>query len=736
MLTSPLHDYKLVTVFSEFTAYWDQYPDSEKIVAMDTEASGLNVCTAKMAGFSLSLQPGSGIYVPIGHVVGPITPPITIHRMVEFLRKKDEDGWTFLFYNAKYDMSILETTLNWWPKRFLDVLELVYMEDPDRQDKKLKSVAAKEIGYEMTKFEELFTAAEIKSKVMNITRKDSRRCKDYACADTDATLRLYYLPLYQKILQEQKFAIKVDTALVEVIRRVEYDGGLVLRKSYIETEMAALEIRAAAFKEQVWRMAGTEFELDSPKQLGNVLFERMGIESGGLTKKGQHKTDADTLDKLREANPIVEYVVCYRKIAKARGTYFTKLKRLVDENIAPRFNFNMYAAPTFRLAAPGGGPKTDGATGVNIQAVSNGEAREVWGVDLESNVTVKDPKGWELDAEDELFVTEDIGLATGMPVDEILIEVKKLAYVIEREEGTWACVRETCVGCPLSCAAGGIDVTRRQIKGVLVVPSVRKAFKAPEGFVLIAADYDKQELMIGANLSKERVWIEGLLAKVNLHEVTAALAFGRLSLEGLHKAEYKRLYDIGKMLNFAVFYGATSYTLSRKARISEHAAEEIYEAFRRRLSTLMSWISKVQAFARKNGYTTTYFGRKRYLKRFYDLNDRKWAAFADRSAVNTCIQGTGAEVTRIAMVKVAKWAERENLTPKEFRMVLTIHDELVYMVREELVEEIVPNIKERMEFEVKGWQVPLTVSIKKGLIWGTQEKWIPVNLSNENVLLH
>jgi len=160
------------------------------------------------------------------------------------------------------------------------------------------------------------------------------------------------------------------------------------------------------------------------------------------------------------------------------------------------------------------------------------------------------------------------------------------------------------------------------------------------------------------------------------------------------------------------------------------AAEKIYGEFTRRLSILMSWIKKVQVFSKKNGYTTTYFGRRRSLKRFYDMKDRKWEAFANRSAVNTCIQGTGAEVTRIAMVKVANWAKKQNLTAEEMRMVLTIHDELVFMIREELVQGIVPNVKKQMEFEVKGWEVPLTVSVKEGKIWGNQRVWKPVNLQN------
>jgi len=547
MLTEkPTLDYRIVVTPRELEAYWSQYVTDTKIVAMDTEASGLNVCKAALAGFSLSLQQGTAVYVPWTHVVGPKVEAINQGKMVDFLRQKEE--WKFLFYNAKFDLSILETNLKWWPKNFLDVIELVYLEDPDRQTKTLKAVAEKDVNFPMTKFEELFTQEEIKAKTLNITRKDSKRCRDYACADADATLRIFEHPRYQKVLKEQSFAVRVDTALVEVIRRTEYDGGLELRPDYINMEIAELEKRAEAFKEQIWRISGTKFEIDSPKQLGDVLFDRMGIDSGGKTKTGQHKTDADTMDALREANPIVEFVISYRKVAKAKGTYFAKLKKLVEEGIEPRFNFNMYSAPTFRLSAPGGSPTTDGATGVNIQAVSNGEARELFAVDLTGSSVLDKTTDWGLTKEEELFEVDELFgkrpvLSTGAKAVD-----GQYPYVLDTEEGIKVCVRETCLLCPSHCEADGIDVTRRLLKGILVVPSVRNAFQAPKGFVLIAVDYDKQELMIGANLSKERVWIDGLLAKVDLHEVTGALAFGVPDMSVLSAPEYKRVYDIGKML--------------------------------------------------------------------------------------------------------------------------------------------------------------------------------------------
>lgn len=709
-------NYELVSSLSDLENYLGQ-TNEYGYFGMDTEASSLNTRSAKLAGISISIQPETGIYIPVGHKLGtnlPIKP--VWDRIEEFMGS----GYVPVFFNAKYDLNVLQVATKKRIPKFEDALELVYLANPDRKRKGLKLVAQEDLNFNMDKFETLFSAAEIKAGLMDISNKAPARCVDYACADSDATLRVR--THFDWVVKEFNQSVKIDTLLIDIIRKIEHNGGMQLNLDYVDEQIAALDARAEALRQAIFRMVGYSFEINSGKQLGEALFDKLGIPSPGRNKNGTHTTRADALDKLRDHYPVVEFVVSYRKCLKAKSSYFMKLKTLGNMGLRPRFNFNMFAAPTFRFAAPGGDPKKDGATGVNIQAVSNGETREIMGVDLKKEAEEEDYLR-DVEDEDMLIDLSQEEILDGEPLD--FKEVLKLPYVVSTVDDGHACFRETCSGCLAQCSSLGIDVTRRPQKGLKMIPSVRQSFRAPEGFKLVSFDYDRQELVIGANMSQEPRWLRALANGDDLHEMTASAAFG-ISLEDfqkLPKDEYKRKRGVGKTLNFATFYGATSYTLANKADISQAAADQIYNTFVRNHPTLFNWMNKVHLFARKNGYTTTYFGRRRSLAEFYKDGDRKMMAFGDRSAVNTAIQGTAAEITRIAMVKVDKACKEANYSWKDVKPVLQIHDELAYLVRDEIVQEVIPLIKNSMEFKVKSWQVQLSVGPKVGDIWGSQDDW-------------
>jgi len=302
-------------------------------------------------------------------------------------------------------------------------------------------------------------------------------------------------------------------------------------------------------------------------------------------------------------------------------------------------------------------------------------------------------------------------------------ELKQLPYVMQDLDGVPVCVREKCEGCKVSCEAQGVDVTRRKVENVDVIPGVRQAFKAPEGYTLLSADYDRQEVVIGANLSGEPKWLDAIEKKADIHAITAAEAFAIPNWDALSKIEKKIKRAIGKLLVFATFYGANEYTLSRKGNLPLVIAKQIFDNFKLGLPTLNSWIQKVHRFARKYGYTTTYFGRKRDLSRFYKMDDRKMHGFADRSSVNTAVQGTGADITRIAMVKIANMFKENGYTKDQVRILIQIHDELMFMVRDDMLKEIAPKIRSTMMFYVKGWKVQLTVGLKYGTVWAEWTEW-------------
>jgi len=716
--------YRLAKSLNDIETYLAQGSE-DGFIGMDSEASGLDTRRAMIAGISLSVRRESAIYIPLGHTIGSNLPMEGVIRVLE-----PYVGVNLIpvFYNAKYDLNVIQKNMKWYPKKFEDALEVVYMEDPDRKQKNLKLVAKQDLDFDMATFESLFTPEEIKAKSFDIRRKSPTRCVDYACADADAALRVWRLKKGTR--EEQAFAIRIDTKLIEVVRRIEHNGGMELNHDYIDNQMGALEKRGDTLREQILRVVGYSFEINSPKQLGIALFDKMGIPSPGMTrgKNPQHKTDAESLEKLASQYPIVSFVRAYRKVVKARSTYFMKLKKLDSLGLPVRFIFNMFSAPTFRFSAPGGKPERDGGSGINIQAVSNGEALDLMAVDL--SVEGGDDDYIEDINKDEILVKiemedGDVHL-TNTPVDPAT-----LPYTIEDESQPpkLMCFRETCAGCPARCKSKGIDTTRRLQKGLKMIPSVRQSFQAKERYTLVSFDYERQELVIGANMSKEPKWLRALAIGEDLHEITAADAFGipldvfkAMKKDPNKKGEYKRKRDIGKILNFASFYGATAYTLARKADIAQVQAERIYDGFVNGLKTLFLWMSKVHIFAKKEGYTTTYFGRKRWLKQFYAKGDRRMEAFANRSAVNTAIQGTAAEVTRIAMVKCDRAIKRNNWRSNQIKIVMQLHDELTFMIRDDLLLDCIPVIQEAMEFKVKSWEVQLTVGYKVGKVWGQQSE--------------
>lgn len=708
--------YCLAQSLEDVDLFFQTNPDGA-FIGIDSETTGLDCLKDKIVGTSYSVRHGEAIYIPHTHKLGTNVPlQGTVEIVKAYLKRMDVYP---VFWNAKFDVSMFDTNAGWVPDYYEDGIASVYLDDPDRDEKGLKPVALKELGITMMSFESLFTAQEIKAKIFDISTKSPRRCVEYAASDADMTLRL--AKKYLHIKKEFPLPHRVDTALVNVIRKMEQTGGMELNLEYINKCLRQLKEREAFLQQMVFRAAGKEFAIGSSKQLGDILFGKLGLPSPGTTKTGQHSTGAKELEKLAEQYPIAEWVVSFKKIQKAQGSYFGKLLKLYDTGTAPRFSFNQFAAPTYRLAAPGGDPEVDGKTGVNIQAVSNGEARSLMSCEIafpEEGKANQNVYSAALDDDDLLFAPEEKKIVLPGTYDPN--DVLEKPWVWDKEDGTKVCVLDKCSECDMNCSSRGMDTTRRHTNNIKVIPSVRQSFRAPKGYVLLGCDYDRQELVIGANLSKEPKWITALLNNQDLHAIAAMGAYHLTQdqWDNLAPDDRKRKRGIGKILNFATFYGATAHTLSRNTGIPLQMAEQIYNGFVKGLPQLFSWMERVRLFARKNGYTNTYFGRRRWLKQFYSQDNRQMKAFADRSAVNTAVQGTGADVTRIAMVKCDKWLTENQVDWDICRIVLSIHDELVFRIREDMLDVLGPEMVKNMMFHVKGWAVQLSVEPKVSEVWG------------------
>lgn len=710
--------YELVTSIAQLEKYVDKTLEIGEDYGLDTENDGLDTRRLKPVGVSLSCEDEGGVYVPTGHLVGREL-NLPLKEVGDQLKRLS--SLRAALYNAKYDKTVFQVHYGWTPDKFIDVLDLVYLKEPDRMVKNLKAVAKSELDFDMETFDSLFTPAEVKSGLKNIATKHPERCVSYACADADATRRLGRK--YAETEKKFEFPVKVDMKLVDIVRGSEHNGGMELDSEYINRQIKLLGERIDEFERLIHQSVGKEFTIASSKQLGDALFEYAGIDSPGLTKSGQHKTDAETLEKLAEVNPVVGLVVCYRKLVKARNDYFLKLDRLVRLDLKPRFSFNMFSAPTFRFSAPGGDPLVDGMTGINVQAVSGGKLSDLTGVNLsDREATVRASFVEDID-EADMLVDMESDIEESLPT--FTGDIKELPWVVSNEQDEQVCVRTSCKGCNVGCRSKGISVVRSLQKGLEALPSVRSAFKAPDGWILLSFDYDRQELVVGANMSNEPVWLKALAANEDLHVIAAAKAYG-LSVQefmALPKGRFKKLRGIGKILNFASFYGATASTLARKADIPLSQAEMVFNGFKDGLPTLFGWMEQNAAHARKFGYVETVFGRRRSLEFCYkDPKDRRMHAFGDRSATNTRVQGSSADITRVGMVKAHANVKDAGFTIKQARFVMQVHDELMFMARREHAVEVARLVKKGMEFKIPSFKVQLTAGLKYGQNWGKLEE--------------
>lgn len=735
--------YFVAESLADVDAYLEGHQHPRGIIAQDTETTGLDAKVHHMVGTSISLAPETALYVPFRHKIGTNLPVAPVLDRIQSV--VDARALTTVFFNAKFDRTFLKQD-HMEAVLFRDVMQMAYLANCERKSRGLKVLAKEDVGFDMARFDSLFDPVERKAGDFVIARKLPTRCRDYACADADATFRLDIH--YDWVLEAFQFAMNVDTRLVDIVAEMELEGGLELNTPFIEEQEKKLKWRSEALEAIIYRCAGEVFNLGHPKTLGAILFEKLGFPHpfAGTkferTNTGNWVTNEETLEKLSETEPLADMIINYRKVTNVYNRYMKRLRFLIDNDKKPRFTLNIVTATTFRFTAPGGEPdpskkRYDGKSGLNGQAISKGVQKDVFGVDLSAAGSARE----YIDglSEDDLLVDlssefEDTELQTVLSDDAWNAMVTELPYVTgtARANATGdnftglMCFRDTCDGCPAACTASGIDTTRRWVEAVQLVPSVRKAFRSPDGFQLVSLDYDRQEIVIAANLSKEPVWLKALSAsdefEKDIHLQTALAAFDhdRASWEALDPSVAKGLRATGKSLNFGTLFGATPQKLARTMGIPISKAEQIWEDYRRGMVTLFRWIAQTQVNARASGYTSTYFGRRRPLAHYYAAGG-KMASFADRAAVNTPIQGTGADCIRIAMVKIDSMLKREQIDRSQGFFGLQIHDELMYVVRDDLVNTIAPMIQDAMQFPVKSWDVQLEAGVKVGPVWGEQE---------------
>ncbi len=574
--------------------------ESQKSVCFDTETTSLDALLAEMVGIAFTVKKGEGFYVPF-----PENRAEANALLEEFKPFFENEEIEKIGHNLKYDLAVIQNYgVNIRGKLF-DTMIAHYLIQPDMRHG-MDLLAETYLGYKPVSIESLIGKKGKNQK--NMRELSPTEVYEYACEDSDITFQLK--ELFEDKLKEtntEQLFWEIEMPLLPVLEKMEREGvnldvdALASFSKELETDLIELE-------RKIKDLAGfTEFNLDSPKQLGEVLFEKMEIDvKAKKTKTGQYSTSEDTLSKMVGKHEIFEQILEYRSLKKLKSTYVDALPLLLaDDTKRIHTSYMQTVATTGRLSS----------VNPNLQ-----------------NIPIRTEKG---------------------------------RYI-------------------------------------------RKAFiPRNQQFTLLAADYSQIELRIIAALSKDEGMIEAFVQKQDIHSATASKVFDVPMEEVTREMRSK-----AKMVNFGIIYGISAFGLGQRLSIPRKEAKEIIESYFEKYPKIKSYMDESIVQAKENGYVETLLGRRRNLK---DINSSNAIVrgHAERNAINAPIQGTAADVIKIAMIRILDEMKKKKLNS---RMLLQVHDELVFDVDKNEVEVMQELVKQNMENAVK-MAVPLEVEMNIGENW-------------------
>jgi DNA polymerase-1 len=586
---------------------WLARLSAASLFAFDTETTSLDYMRAEIVGLSFCIEPGVAAYLPLAHEYVGVPRQLDRAVVLERLRPLlESDAHGKVGHHLKYDAHVLANhgiTLR--GMRFDTMLEsYVWNSVATRHD--MDSVAERYLGIKPIAYTDV---AGKGAKQINFSAVELERAGEYAAEDADITLRLHQT-LWPAIEGQPSLAAlyqKFEQPLVPVLLAMEHHGVLIDRQM-LQQQSGQLAERARELEALAHQAAGSEFNLDSPKQLQAILFERMGIPVLRKTPKGQPSTAEDVLEELAENYELPRLILDYRSIAKLRSTYTEKLPTQINP-ITGRVHtsYHQAVAQTGRLSS----------TDPNLQ-----------------NIPIRTPEG------------------------------------------------------------------RR----------IRQAFIAPAGHRLLAADYSQIELRIMAHLSGDAGLCEAFARDRDVHQATAAEVFDTPIDEVT--AEQRRS---AKAINFGLIYGMSAFGLARQLGIDRSAAQSYVELYFARYPGVKDYMDRTRRLAKENGFVETVFGRRLYLPDIQSRN-RAMQQYAERSAINAPMQGTAADLIKLAMIAVHDWCTAQADPPA--RLIMQVHDELVLEVREDAIDHVREAVRERMVAAAgSALKVPLKVDIGVGQNW-------------------
>jgi DNA polymerase-1 len=591
-------DYRLITdpgSLEEVLAVMGAAP----IFAVDLETTGLDPHQARVVGVSLAVEPGRAYYLPLRHAHGPnLEPSPTLERLRGLIEDPEHPK---AGHNIKYDALVLRNEGIELRGIAFDTMVASYLLNPARRQHGLDSLALEYLQHQPIPITSLIGTGKDQISFAEVLTDEAA---EYSCEDADLTVRLMreMAPKLEALELSGLFE-SIEVPLIPILVEMESKGVLVdldllgAMGREFERELVVLE-------EEIHRLAGGSFNVNSPQQLQEVLFDRLDLPRGRRTKTGW-STDSEVLEGLVAEHPIAAKLLDYRSLSKLKSTYIDALPRLLDERTGRiHTSFNQTVAATGRLSS----------SEPNLQNI------------------------------------------------------------------------------PVRTEAG-----RR----------IRRAFIAPPGRVLLSADYSQIELRIMAHLSRDERLIEAFRRGEDVHASTAAVIFDRPISEVTEEQRRQ-----AKTVNFGVMYGMGAVSLGKQLGIPSAEAKDFIENYFERFQGVTRYIEETREAARRNGFVTTLLNRRRYLPEL-ESGAHQIRAFAERTAVNTPIQGSAADLIKLAMIAVHDWIGRESV-PAD--MLIQVHDELVFEVDEEAVATVRDRVMELMAGALR-LDVPVVVEAAWGFNW-------------------
>ncbi|EGH7426365.1 DNA polymerase I [Campylobacter jejuni] len=563
--------------------------DKESIIAFDTETTGLDTKEAKIVGFSFCMNENEAFYVPLTHNYLGVGEQISLQsakKAIEVIF-----NYFVIGHNLKYDFKIIQNNFDLnLPQKYADTMILAWLKNPSLRVN-MDDLALRLFNYETLHFESLVKKGE------NFASVELEKACKYAAEDAYITLRFY---LY--------FLKNLETPLLELAKNCEFDfikiimmmeeNGIKLDTNALEILMKKFENEIKNLSEEIYTLCEDRFNLNSPKQMGDILFEKLKLPSGKKGKTG-YSTDEKVLNILLDKHPVIAKILDYRELAKLYSTYCEPLLKLAlkDKNSRIYSSFLQTGTATGRLSS-------------------------------------KDPNLQNIPA-----------------------------------HGQYAKDYKSC-------------------------------FVAKDGFSFISLDYSQIELRILAHFSEDEKLLNAFANDEDIHARTAIMIFGESNYE---------TRSVAKSINFGLIYGMGYKTLSQNLKIEANLAKSYIEKYFENFTSIKKYFEKVKNEAKQNGFIVTLSGRKRY----FDFENAKpmQIAMYERESINSILQGSAADVIKLAMLEINKELNEDK------KLILQIHDELIFEVKDDLCENFVKKTRDIMENIVK-LKVKLKTSSSIAKNWG------------------